>query len=190
MIRSGKKERWIIYTLAMLLCMVLASFWLLCNIYARYSTTASGSDSARVAKFSVTDKMTDPDSNSGQEVQEIKIAAYPGFTKTYQVSVTNNSEVAIEYVMNVKNKYKNLPLQFQMLDSNKKVISSGSTETSMDYDLSESAEISAEDYTEHTYWLEISWPTKTISEGENLQDPSYAGKTDVIEITLKAVQKD
>ena len=180
MVRSGQKEKWIIYTLAVLLCLVLASSWLLCNIYARYSSEASGSDSARVAKFEVTE--------TGTLRSQIQDEFYPGFTKTYAVSVTNKSEVTIEYVMNVKNKYKNLPLQFQMLDKNGNAITSDSTAT-QDYDLSERAEIPAEDAQEHTYQLEISWPIGT-SEGENSQDPDYAGKVDVIEITLEAIQKD
>ena len=61
-------------------------------------------------------------------------------------------------------------------------------------DLSQSAEISANDQMEHIYQLKISWPVNTTSDtaGENtdLQNPDYAGKVDVIEITLKAVQKD
>ena len=183
MVRFRQKEKWILYTLAVLLCMVLASFWLMCNIYARYSTQASGSDSARVARFDVQETGT-------LSTQVIKAEFYPGFSQTYNVSVKNNSEVAIEYVMNVKNKYKNLPLKFQMLDKDGNEISSNSTETSSEYDLSESAEISAKDSEEHIYKLKISWPAEATSEGEDLWNPDYAGKVDVIEITLKAVQKD
>lgn len=189
MSHSRQKERWMIYTLAVLLCMVLASFWLMCNIYARYSSQASGSDEARVAKFEVT--------QAGTLTQQIKVEVWPGFNTsdtangTYQVSVKNNSEVAIEYVVNVKNVYKNLPLQFQMLDENGNVITSKSTDPSaLNYDLSKSAEIPANDTTEHTYQLKVSWPTTGADVNANPQNPDYAGKVDVIEITLKAVQKD
>lgn len=177
MIRSGKKEKWIIYMLAVLLCLVLASFWLMCNIYARYTSGASGSDEARVAKFSITE--------TGEATQQIKVDVYPGFgTKSdnegkYKVSVTNNSEVTIDYVMEIKNTYGNLPLQFQMLDASGNEISN------------KRAEISAGDQTEHVYTLNISWPTGNTEENNtSAQSPDYAGKTDVIEITLKAVQKD
>lgn len=176
--RAGKRERGIIYILAILLCLVMASFWLMCNIYAKYSSEASGSDAARVAKFDVTE--------SGRATQQIQAEVYPGFSRTYQVAVTNNSEVAITYVMNVENPYKNLPLQFRMLDADDNVITTESAETSQEYALSESAEIAASDHTEHTYKLEISWP---VTEADK-KDPDYAGKVDVIEITLKAVQKD
>ena len=180
---SRQKERWILYTLVVLLCMVLASFWLMCNIYARYSTQASGSDSARVARFDVQETGT-------LSSQIINAEVYPGFKETYTVGVKNNSEVAIEYVMNIKNKYNNLPLQFRMLDSKGNEITTDSSDVSSGYTLSKSQEIVAGDSAEHTYQLEISWPTGTTSEGGNLQDPNYAGKVDVIEITLKAVQKD
>lgn len=184
MVRSGKKEKWIIYTLVILLCLVLVSFWLMCNIYARYSTQTSGSDGARVAKFDVTE-------NETAFRQKIQADVYPGFKKTYTVSVTNSSEVAIAYVMNVKNEYHNLPLQFQMLDEMGNVITSDSTEAAAsEYDLSKSADIPANDSTEHTYQLKISWPTEAEGGEADSQDPDYAGKVDVIEITLKAVQKD
>lgn len=184
MVRSGKKEKWILYTLVVLLCLVLASFWLMCNIYARYSTQTSGSDGARVAKFDVTE--TTQDLN-----QQIKAAVYPGFDQVYTVSVTNRSEVAIEYVMNVKNKYGNLPLKFQMLDKDGAEITSDSTDAAtQDYDLSKSAEISATDSDEHVYQLKISWPKNAEAGEADPQDPDFAGKVDVIDITLKAVQKD
>ena len=184
--QSRKKERWILYALVILLSMVLASFWLICNMYARYSTQTSGSDSARVARFDV----TEVGKNGADLTSQINVEVYPGFTGTYSVDVTNKSEVAIEYVLNVKNKYNNLPLQFKMLDGSGKEITTDSSEISEDYTLSKRADISAGDHATHMYQLEISWPTEITSEDENLQSPDYAGKVDIIEITLKAVQKD
>lgn len=163
MVHSRQKDKWIVYTLVILLCLVLMSFWLMCNMYAKYTSQASGSDSARVAKFNVTE--------AGEATQQIKVDAWPGFKKEYQVSVTNNSEVAIDYTMDIKNKYENLPLKFQMLDENGTEITP------------KKAEILAQDQTQHTYTLRISWP-------EDKKDPDYAGKADVIEVTLNAVQKD
>lgn len=165
MIRSEQKEKWLVYILAVLLCLVLTSFWLMCNVYARYTAEASGGDSARVAKFDVTEE-------SEILTEQIKTDVYPGFRQTYEVSVTNKSEVAIEYTIKVENKYGNLPLEFRTLDSANQEI--------------QSAEISAEDQDAHTYKLEISWPTETA----DAKDPAYAGKADVLEITLSAIQKD
>lgn len=169
MIHSREKEKWIIYSLVILLCLVLASFWLMCNIYAKYSTESSGSDHARVAKFNVT--------QTGTATQQIDVTVYPGFSQTYDVEVTNDSEVAIDYIMELNNKYGNLPLKMQMLDSNEKEISS------------KTVSVEAGDKTAHIYKLKVSWP-KEGNENMDLQNPDYAGKTDIIEITLKAVQKD
>lgn len=167
MIRSREKEKWIMYTLAVLLCLVLTTFWLMCNMYAKYSAQASGNDSARVAKFNVTEE--------GTATQQIKADVYPGFSQTYNVSVTNASEVAISYSMDIQSKYENLPLEFKMLDSDDNEIAS------------KSIDISATDHNEHIYKVQISWPTDT---NNSATDPDYAGKMDVIEITLNAVQKD
>lgn len=167
MIRSREKEKWIMYTLAILLCLVLTTFWLMCNMYAKYSAQASGSDSARVAKFNVTE--------AGTATKQIKADVYPGFSQTYNVDVTNASEVAISYSMDIQNKYENLPLEFKMLDNSGKEITS------------KSIDISATDHDTHRYQLQISWPKET---NESATDPDYAGKMDVIEITLNAVQKD
>ena len=166
MICSREKEKWIMYTLAILLCLVLTTFWLMCNMYAKYSAKASGSDSARVAKFNVTEE--------GTATQQIKADVYPGFSQTYNVSVTNASEVAISYSMDIQNKYANLPLEFKMLDSNDNEITS------------KSIDISATDHGEHIYKLEISWPT----DSDDNKSAEYAGKTDLLEITLSATQKD
>lgn len=163
---ARQKENKIIYAAIVLLSLVLVSFWLLSNMYARYTTQTEGSDSARVAKFNVTE--------TGTATQRVKIDdAYPGFEKTYDVSVTNNSEVALDYVMEIKNKYENLPLQFQMLNNENDEITS------------KSETIAATDHEAHSYKLKINWQKNAES-----QNPDYAGKTDVIEITLKAVQKD
>lgn len=172
--RLEKIEKWIVYIAAMLLCLVLVSFWMMCNLYARYTTEASGEDGARVAKFEVTEV-----GKSGQNLtQQMKIDVYPGFAETYSVGVTNKSEVAIEYKIEAKNETGNLPLQFQMLDESRNEIAKNS------------AEISAGDTAEHTYMLKISWPKNTENQDENRQNPDYAGKTDVIKITLSAIQKD
>lgn len=163
MVHSKFNDKWIVYIFVTLLCLVLTSFYMISNMYARYSSSASGSDGARVAKFSVT--------QSGIDTQKINIdGVYPGFEHEYMVSVINDSEVAISYVMDVVNKTKNLPLEFKMMDGDKEITS-------------KSVDISATDHGEHTYKLVVSWP-------KNEADEKYAGQADWVEITLKAVQKD
>ncbi|MBU5481400.1 hypothetical protein [Blautia sp. MSJ-19] len=164
-------SRLIMQAFAILLCFTLLSMWLLSNMYARYTTQASGEDSARVAKFNVTEtgKLT-------QDIEDISIA--PGGSTEYEVSVTNNSEVAISYSISAVNKYKNLPLEFQMY---KKTDSDSDTKILVVED-----QISATDRSEHTYTLKISWNTEDAGQ----RSENYAGKTDAFVITLKAVQID
>ncbi len=162
-----KRERFIICAFAVLLCLTLVSFWMTSNIYARYTAEAMGSDSARVAKFSVTE--------SGELTKELKVPIAPGESLNYQVEVTNNSEVAIDYVISAENKYENLPLEFSIGD----VSDAGSSKK-----LSETAgTIGANDSSAYTYRFKVSWPNDKNS-------PDYAGMADVIVITLEARQKD
>ena len=169
---SEQKEKYIIYTAAILLCLVMASFWLMSNIYARYTAQGSGGDSARVAKFEITEK--------GTVTQDFNLTIAPGETQDYQVTVTNKSEVAVTYMMDIKNKYENLPLKVKMLDENGTEIEN------------KSKDISANDTTTYTYKLQISWPktTEDTNDTTDYQNADYAGKTDLLEITLRAVQKD
>lgn len=161
--RSEEREKYIIYIAAILLCLVMATFWLMSHIYARYVTSSSGKDGARVAQFHITE--------SGAATKAINVTMQPGETEEYSVEVTNDSEVTIAYEIDVQNKYKNLPLETKMLDSNREEITNASDE------------ISAKDGNTHKYILQIIWPKEK-------QEEEYAGKTDQLEITLRAVQKD
>lgn len=73
-----------------LLCLTLISVHLTSGLYAKYTATATGSGSARVAKFEVdctVEQATDEDGNAieGQ----------------FTLTVENHSEVAIKYSVNV-----------------------------------------------------------------------------------------
>lgn len=76
---------------ALLLCFVTASACMMSGLLAKYSTTGSGSDEARVAKFDVV--------VSGMPSDTIQVICnnYDGDTGVYTFTVTNNSEVAVEY---------------------------------------------------------------------------------------------
>ena len=101
--RSEEREKYIIYTAVILLCLVMATFWLMSNIYARYVTSSSGEDSARVAQFHITE--------SGAATKTINVTLQLGEKEEYPVEITNDSEVTIAYEIDVQNKYKNLPLE-------------------------------------------------------------------------------
>lgn len=156
-------EKWIRYILAVLLCLVLISFWMMSNIYAKYSTQASGSDDARVAKFDITEAILDDNSVVSEE---LSFDLAPGEKKLYEVQVTNESEVAVEYSISAESRYNNLPLKIEMLDKNQKTIEK-------DY-------LSANEKSPSTYYIKVSWPKE--------QSEDYMGRTDLLVIALKAVQ--
>ena len=95
---------------AVLLCLTLFSFYFSGGLYAKYVTRASGSDSARVAKFDV----------SIQSVLDIYSEMIPlgdiqpGDSKTIEFTVTNNSEVAVAFIATVTNLTGNLPLDIPL----------------------------------------------------------------------------
>ena len=67
-----------------LLCLTLISTHLTCGLYARYTSSAAGSDSARVAKFDVNCTLA-PNEGTDDEPND------------FIVTVKNNSEVAVSY---------------------------------------------------------------------------------------------
>lgn len=77
-----------------LLCVMLMSTHLTGNLYARYSTTATGSDSARVARFSITNTLTTPTQNTAVSLNFYDPEKLKD-TITFEVS--SSSEVAVEY---------------------------------------------------------------------------------------------
>ena len=64
-----------------LLFLTMLSIHLTSGLYARYTATSTASDSARVAKFDVTAEVQPVDGKEGE----------------FTLTVTNNSEVAVEY---------------------------------------------------------------------------------------------
>lgn len=164
--RYKKREKFIVSTAALLLCLVLVSIYMIGNLYARYKSQASGSDGARVAKFTITEKEAE---DQTLLTKPIHISLAPGESKTYTITVQSKSEVAVEYSIKTECKYKNLPLEFQMTDSADQVITS--------------AEIPANDTASRNYKLKVTWP-------ETERSPEYMGKTDMVVVTLQAVQKD
>ena len=73
-----------------LLFLTMLSTHLTCGLYARYTATGTASDSARVAKFDV----------KGSSKGNVTVACTDaGSTGEYTIEVTNNSEVAIRYTI-------------------------------------------------------------------------------------------
>ncbi len=78
---------------ALLLCFVTASACMMSGLLAKYSTTGSGSDEARVAKFEVVATGVSPNTIS------VTCTNYDGNTGSCTFTVTNSSEVTVQYKM-------------------------------------------------------------------------------------------
>jgi uncharacterized repeat protein (TIGR01451 family) len=90
------------FTIAVvLLCLLTFSVYLTSGMLARYTTRASFSDSARVAKFTV-----GATGSTGTMAFEYKNGAFvpkQGSTNQYTLTVSNASEVAVRYNVVVEN---------------------------------------------------------------------------------------
>lgn len=152
---------------AVLLCLTLVSACLVSGLFARYATSGQSSDNARVAKFSV--------EGSGTFSQPIEANLVPGESKSADVIIENNSEVAVEYTITVTNVTNNLPLNLRMEKDGVSHDAQGNSITHTEQQLPGS----------HTdeYKLHIAWP-----KGDN--DPAKMGMVDYITVTVTAAQTD
>lgn len=172
---AGRKEKFLIGFLTVLFYMTAATTWLTWNVYAKYTTSSSGGDGARVARFEVTE--------AGIATQVIAVELAPGETRSYEVSVTNKSETAIDYRITAVNQYNNLPLTIEMYELNGDGSSTNESESAKHVDM---GKINANDMTKHRYQLRISWDKNTPGNSS----PEYAGKADLLTVTLEAAQAD
>lgn len=132
--------------------------------FSGYVTEAYGSDSARVAKFEV--------SESGHMFASVPTSnLYPGAVVYYKIEVDNKSEVAIRYTITPTNATRNLPLELSVVDQDNdqgQVITDGG-------ELAPGAE--------GTYYLKLKWPVEHNS-------VEYSGQVDRIQLELLAEQID
>ena len=153
-----------------LLMLVLVSTSLVTNRYARYTTTAYGEDSARVAKFSVTDVV-----NGFESEAEVDIRFTPGYSYPVKITVTNDSEVAIRYSVTPEVPYNNLGLLFSMSkkQADNSYASLGTNVFSGELAPNEDAE----------FILYITYPSTG-------NDQLNMGKVDIVRLTFNASQID
>lgn len=76
----------------LLLCLVMVSAYMTSGLLARYTTSAQASDTARVAKFDVQVTGTP---------QNVEINASVSSSGVYHITITNQSEVAVQYTLAV-----------------------------------------------------------------------------------------
>ncbi len=99
MCRNNGKMNIALFAAAVLLCLTLFTTHLTTGLYARYTTEASGSDGARVARFDV--KLTAVNGGSAN-MDGLTNEDKETDTKTYDFSITNNSEVAVGYDITIR----------------------------------------------------------------------------------------
>ncbi len=96
---------------SVIFCLTLFSTYFVSGLYARYTSTGQAGSSARVAVFSVKgseDTLTKP----------IVAELVPGEVSETKLIINNSSEVAVDYIIEVKNNTENLPLQFYVEKQN------------------------------------------------------------------------
>ncbi len=77
---------------AILLCLVLGSSYLVAGMFAKYTTSDSGANSARTAKFNFYVK-----DGTDSHIVDLSGINKPGDSKTYSFSVNSASEVSVTY---------------------------------------------------------------------------------------------
>ncbi len=162
---------------AALLFATLFSMHLVGGLYARYTTSMSSSNSARVAAFSITQE--------GTILETVEANVTPGTTQSAELTIANKSEVAMEYTLTVTNVTGNLaPLKFKLnrADENTSPVKTESYEKGIS--INSVCQIPGE----HTdkYTLDIVWEPSANDE----DDLALIGMVDYITVSVTATQID
>ena len=155
---------------AVLLSLVLITTGMVSGRYARYVTSASGSDSARVAKFTVTQSILQGETDLAQTIPMPEIK--PGDTVVINIVLEYDTEVAVRNTIDVQSLYSNLPLTISVQEKG--------TETS-------GSSIFTAAYGPGTFKKEYE-AAITWVRGSN--DVDYIGMVDLIIITVTSEQVD
>lgn len=172
-------ENKVMYALAVLLCLTLASMCLMSHMYARYATGATGSDSARIAIFG---------HNESINVDSFPSNWKPGTKYAFNITVSDQknketSEVSQKYNIEVVTQ-GNLPLTYTLKDSAGNQIgqfmeSSNPKQTFTNSNM----KFQAGQSQEHNYELQVEWP-------ENEKDSGFAEIPDTLKINVNVEQID
>ena len=99
--QSNKVKTPIVFRIAVVLfCAMLCSLYLVSGLYARYSATATASDSARVATFSFKDDLS-------TQTQILPTTFSPGESLITKITIQNDGDVTLKYTVTVENLTKN-----------------------------------------------------------------------------------
>jgi len=168
-VNIGKINSILMRTAAVLLMLVLVTSGMVTGRFARYVTTATYEDGARVARFSIVEE--------GTFFTQMRANVAPG-TSIEMISVKNYSEVAVEFTVTVDNVYDNIPLDFEVKNGENTLAKSENADGTVSF----TGNIGPGQQ-EQKFQLYLIWPP----------DPSninYCGRVDLIRVTLDAVQID
>ena len=158
---------------AVLLFLTLLSTHLCSGLYARYTTTASGSDSARVAKFEI------EDGTVGTWKEDVVISELrPSDSEVESMTcanIVNKSEVAVAVTLNVENVYNNLPLKFVLLQNGTVVAGPVGGMMDLTYNVAPNDDEPVK--------LGVYWP----QDENNLE---FCGRVDLLRLTVRVEQID
>ncbi|MBR5253271.1 MAG: hypothetical protein IKV39_05290 [Clostridia bacterium] len=162
----------IITTASILLCLTLISTYLTAGMFARYVSSDSASDSARVATFNVDE--------SGALVTSFAAEFIPNVPSYKDILIQNKSEVAISYTITIRNETNNMNLSFRCGKDKNNLEPMTPTEDGFSYTVHFEPNAVGQQYV-----LEILWnaPNSNIA----LQ---YMGAVDLVTVTLVASQVD
>ena len=175
---------------AVLLCATLCSMHLAGGLYARYTTSTSGGDSARVAECKI--------KQDGTIFKTVAANVTPGTTQSADLIITNKSEVSVEYTVKVTNVTRNLPLEFTLTPKAEAAASEGQNTPSEDQAASPIMTPSHSDGIstnnarqipgDHTdeYILNITWKPNE----DNEEDLALIGMVDYVTVSVTAAQID
>lgn len=162
---------------AVLLFATLFSMHLVSDLYAKYTERVTGSDSARVAAFSITQE--------GTLLETIQAEVAPGETKGAELTITNDSEVAMEYTLKVTNVTGNLPqLKFTLKNANDDTPAVTTQSHEKGISVSSARQIPGK----HTdkYILNVVWEPSS----DEKDDLALMGMVDYITVSVTATQID
>lgn len=163
-------NNYILRLAAILLILVMFSTCIVTGRLAKYVTTASGGDSARVAKFELTE--------SGVQKNAFYVPIKPGVVTVHTITVQNNSEVAMRYSVQMVNETNNIyGLKFNLTGKKSGGILTGN----FDADSNIFTDDLAPDSDEVTVEIQTTWDNT---------DPQYAEMVDYVNIVITAEQID
>lgn len=184
--RIWKTEQWTFKAGILMLFLVLMTFRQLGGTYARYTSSASGSDGARVALFGQSETI--------ELFHNSSTMFYPGVSATSNIIVTNQSdgkvsEVAQQYSIEIETA-GTLPFQFTLKQGENTIGTFNESSQENDENSGKSHVFSTDGMKfeagvgeSTSYTLETLWPA-----GEN--DPALAGIPDYITVNIKVEQID